>query len=74
MSHPSNEVYGLGTNIESLIRISPRVSFVSNKFKLAAEIEYTSAAYGSDYDVNYQPAETNRVSNTRLLLSTIYSF
>jgi len=74
MSHPSNEVYGLGTNIESLVRISPRVSFVSNKFKLAAEIEYTSAAYGSDYDVNYEPASTNKVSNTRVLLSTIYSF
>ncbi len=74
MSHPSNEVYGFGTNIESLIRISPRVSFVSNKLKLAAEIEYTSAAYGSDYDVNYVPASTNTVSNTRLLLSTIYSF
>ncbi|MFO7873529.1 MAG: hypothetical protein R6U62_03520 [Bacteroidales bacterium] len=74
MSDPDNEVYGLGTNIESLIRISPRVSFVSNTFTLAAEIEYTSAAYGSDYDVNYEPASTNTVSNTRILLSTIYSF
>lgn len=74
MSHPGNAVYGLGTNIESLIRVSPRVTFVSNKFKLAAEIEYTSAAYGSDYDVNYEPESTNTVSNTRLLLSTIYSF
>ncbi|MFO8233827.1 MAG: hypothetical protein R6U04_00285 [Bacteroidales bacterium] len=74
MSDPDNMVYGLGTNIESLIRVSPRVSFVSNKFKLAAEIEYTSAAYGSDYDVNYEPASTNTVSNTRILLSTIYSF
>ncbi|MFP3860286.1 MAG: hypothetical protein ACLFUW_05645 [Bacteroidales bacterium] len=74
MSDVDNVVYGLGTDIESLLRISPRVSFVSNKFKIAAEIEYTSAAYGSDYDVNYVPASTNTVSNTRILLSTIYSF
>lgn len=74
MSDPSNEVYGLGTNIESLIRISPRVSYASNKFKFAAEIEYTAAAYGSDFDINHQPASTNTVSNTRILLSTIYSF
>jgi hypothetical protein len=74
MSNTNNAVYGLGTNIESLIRVSPRVSFVSNNFKLAAEIEYTSAAYGSDYDVNYEPASTHTVSNTRVLLSTIYSF
>jgi hypothetical protein len=74
MSDPDNAVYGLGTNIESLIRVSPRVSFVSNKLKLAAEIEYTSVAYGSDYNVNYEPASTNTVANTRVLLSTIYSF
>ena len=74
MSDPDNEVYGLGTTIESLIRVSPRVSFVSNTLTVAAEIEYTSAAYGSDYDVHYQPASTNTVSNTRILLSTRYSF
>jgi len=74
MSDADNAVYGLGTNIESLLRISPRATFVSNKFKIAAEIEYTSVAYGRDYDVNYVPAKTNTVSNTRVLLSTIYSF
>ncbi|MEF8811343.1 MAG: hypothetical protein V5A47_10500 [Bacteroidales bacterium] len=74
MSESDNAVYGLATNIESLIRVSPRVTFVANKFKIAAEIEYTSVAYGSNYDVNYEPANTTSVSNTRVLLSTIYSF
>jgi hypothetical protein len=74
MSDPGNAVYGLGTNIESLLRISPRVTYASNKFKIAAEIEYTSVAYGSGYDVNYEPANTNTVANTRVLLSAIYSF
>jgi hypothetical protein len=67
-------VYGLGTNIESLVRISPRIIFTSNKTKIAGEIEYTSAAYGSNYNSNYIPENTTTVSNVRLLISTIYSF
>ncbi len=74
MSNASNPVYGLGTNIESLVRISPRAVFISNKTKIAFELEYTSAAYGSDYDENYVPDETTSVSNVRALLSAIYSF
>ena len=78
MSDPGNKVYGLGTNeksnIETLFRVSPRVIFTSNKFKLAGELEYTSAAYGSNFDVNYVPASTTSVSNIRVLISTIYSF
>ena len=74
MSSADNTVYGLATNIETLIRISPRLIFISNKTKLACEIEYTSAAYGSDYDVNYIPANTTTVSNIRVLLSAIYAF
>lgn len=74
MSAPTNAVYGLSTNIEILFRVSPRVIFISNNFKVACEIEYTSAAYGNDYDVNYIPAYTTSVANTRILISTIYSF
>ncbi|MBN2347785.1 MAG: hypothetical protein JXJ22_03045 [Bacteroidales bacterium] len=74
MSDPVNSVYGLATNIESLLRVSPRVIFISNKTKIACEMEYTSAAYGSNYDVNYVPANTTSVSNLRVLLSVIYSF
>lgn len=74
MSDASNPVYGLTTSISSLLRISPRVIFISNKFKLGCELEYTSAAYGSGFDVNYLPSSTTTVANTRVLLSTIYSF
>ena len=49
MSDPGNPVYGLGTNIASLLRVSPRVIFISNKTKFALELEYTTAAYGSDF-------------------------
>ena len=74
MSDASYPVYGLATSIESLYRVSPRVMLISNKTKIACEIEYTSAAYGSNYDVNYIPANTNSVANFRLLMSMIYSF
>lgn len=74
MSSPNNRVYGLGTNIESLIRIAPRIQFISNRTKIGAEIEFTGARYGSDYDVNYIAANIVEVTNTRLLMSMMYSF
>lgn len=74
MSSVDNPVYGLATDIESLLRVSPRIIFISNKFKVAGEIEYTSASYGSNYDINYIPANTTTVANARILISTIYSF
>ena len=61
MSDPTNLVYGLGTNIESLIRVSPRVIIISNRVKLGFEIEFTGAKYGADYDVNYSPSTTEKV-------------
>ena len=74
MSSAGNDVYGLGTNIESLLRISPRFIWNSNKVRIALEWEYTMANYGSNYDVNFQPASTTTVSNLRTLLSTYYFF
>ncbi len=74
MSDTSYPVYGLATNIASLFRISPRIIFISNKTKIGCEIEYTSTAFGSNFDENYLPASTTNVANTRLLLSAIYSF
>ncbi len=50
-------VYGLGTNIRSLYRIAPRVIYNVAKLRLALEMEYTSAAYGSAYDAFYVPGD-----------------
>ncbi len=74
MSLATNPVYGFGTNIKSLYRISPRVIFNSGKARFAAEIEHTAATFGSEFDVNYQPTKTSTTSNTRFLLSDIYFF
>jgi len=76
MSDVTNSVYGLGTNIKTLVRVSPRIIFNSGKFRAAMELEYTAASYGDSgsYDVNYVPASTTDVSNIRVLLSTYYFF
>jgi len=74
MSDPDNPVYGLATNIKSLYRLSPRLIINSGRTRLAMELEYTSASYGSDYDVNYVPDNTNTVSNLRVLIAVYYFF
>ena len=74
MVSPGNPVYGLATGIASLYRLSPRIIYIAGKFRLAAELEYTAAAYGENYDVSHVPGQTVTVANTRILLSTIYRF
>jgi hypothetical protein len=74
MSSASNMVFGLGNNIESMYRVSPRVVFYSNKLEFACELEYTSANFGSGYDVYYVPTSTTTAANMRVLLSAKYNF
>lgn len=74
MSDENNEVIGLATNISSLLRISPRVIVNSGKVRVALEMEYTSADFGSDYDINYIASNTTKVSNLRALLGIYYFF
>ena len=68
------DIYGLGTDIDALIRVSPRVVFNSNKTRIALEMEYTQAAYGKNFDVSYIPETTNTVSNIRGLVAIYYFF
>ncbi len=67
-------VYGLATNIESFLRISPRVSYTYNKVKCAFEMEYTRVWYGDEFDENYLPLTKKPVSNIRLLTGIYYYF
>lgn len=67
--------YGLGTDIENLFRVSPRVVFISGKTKLGFEVEHTAAAYGDGTtDENAVPQNLTTVANTRFLFTIIYSF
>jgi hypothetical protein len=62
-----------GALVKSLYRVSPRLSIKQGNLTLAAELEYTSALYGSP-DNHGIMIQTTRVANTRLLLSAIYKF
>jgi len=67
-------IYGLGTNIESLYRVSPRIMFNSGKVRLAVEGEYTVANYGSDTDAKGIPADLTAANNMRVLFAVYYFF
>ncbi len=74
MSASGNPVYGLATDIQSMWRISPRIVYNSGKVRLALEVEYTTAAYGTDYDENHMPGQTIPVANLRGLLAVYFFF
>ncbi len=64
-------VYGLGTDINYVFRIAPRVKWQINNFMLAGELEYTRAAYGTINDRG-EVKNLDPVGNTRLLVSVFY--
>jgi hypothetical protein len=62
---------GLGTDIQSLYRVSPRLIFNSGKARFALECEYTSARFGAVNTTENSkgiPVNAQAVSNLRLLL------
>jgi len=66
-------IYGLGTNISTLFRASPRVRWYIKSFVAGVEIEYTRATYGTPN--NYGKVEDAiPVGNTRFLFATYYIF
>jgi hypothetical protein len=69
----SGPYYSRGSNIDYLYRISPRLLFNVNKFRIAAEVEYTVAAYGktNEKGIVYQSGE---VGNLRTLIGVYYFF
>lgn len=69
-------VTGLGTNIRSLYRVSPRIVLNSGKTRFALEGEYTGARFGSvNTSENRRgiPLDPEEVNNLRLLLG-VYMF
>jgi hypothetical protein len=60
-------------NIDNILRVSPRILFNSGPSRIAMEMEYTSAAYGTT-SANGEVTNTNNVNNLRLLLAIYYFF
>ncbi len=65
--------YTRGGNIDYAYRISPRLIFNANRFRLAGELEYTVAAYGTTNEKGFvsNPCE---VGNLRFLIGVYYFF
>jgi hypothetical protein len=67
--------FGRGGDIDNLLRISPRIQWNSGKARIATELEYTAAAYGTMNNNNKAQIEnTKTISNVRLLLAVFYFF
>lgn len=66
-------IYGIGTDIDTVFRFSPRLQWRVNNFLLGVELEYTRAAYGTIDDCG-NVIDTNPVGNTRLLGALFYYF
>jgi hypothetical protein len=69
----SSYIFSRNSNIDDLIRVSPRIAFSSGKTKFAFETEYTSAKYGEN-DKDGQVNNGKSVSNIRLLLAAYLFF
>jgi len=67
-------VYGRGTSIRTLWRMAPRVVYNAGKVRVAMELEYTSADYGSNYNEFYIPDVTTTANNLRVLTAIYYFF
>jgi hypothetical protein len=69
-----------GYDIESIIRVAPRVVFIAGKLQLTVEVEYTSASYATttnnklDIDRKGKITKSESVSNIRGLFAVIYNF
>jgi len=63
-----------GASIDNVLRVSPRMDFVSGKFRFGTEIEITNAAYGTAGTDGKVTGTTTSVTNTRFLFITVYSF
>jgi len=67
--------YARGSDIDALLRISPRVVWNRGKMRFATECEYTAAEYGTPNSANKGKVEnTKRVANTRVLVAAYYFF
>lgn len=69
----TGDVYGRGTSIDHLFRVSPRITLTEGRLSFAGEIERTAAAYGTMQNTG-RVADAGRVCNMRILFSTIYRF
>lgn len=72
-SEITGPIYSRGTNIDYLYRISPRFAVRISKLKIATELEYTVAAYGTTTNTG-SVSGSKEVGNWRILFGVFYYF
>jgi len=70
---PPQYKYTRGSNIDYLYRISPRFIYNAGKFRIAPEVEYTVAGYGST-QLDGTVKDPEPIGNFRFLLGVFYFF
>ena len=66
--------YSRGSNINSVYRVAPRLIMNFGKFRIAPELEFTTAQYGKAGSNGLVDSNLVSVSNLRLLLAFYYFF
>jgi hypothetical protein len=66
--------YSRGANINYVYRLSPRMIVNLEKVRIAAELEYTSAQYGSPDPSGIVNSNLKTISNLRLLMAFYHFF
>lgn len=63
-----------GRGIDNLLRVAPRLEFISGKFRIGAELEITTAAYGTSNTDAKITGSTDAVTDVHALFLTAFSF
>jgi hypothetical protein len=66
----------MGRSIDKVMRISGRVDFKQNKFRVSPEIEYTTATWGDQNILRNGTVDANqiKVGNIRTMITCVYVF
>ncbi|MFC4263264.1 hypothetical protein ACFOWM_10270 [Ferruginibacter yonginensis] len=63
-----------GRGIKDLMRISPRIDFISGKLSFRNELEFTTAKYGTRANDGKVTGATDNITNVRFTFSTVFNF
>jgi hypothetical protein len=63
-----------GRGIKDLIRVAPRLDFISGKLSFRNELEFTQAQYGTRGNDGKVTGATDKLTNIRFTFSTIFNF
>ncbi len=65
-------IFGRGSDINYVFRVSPRIQWIVNNFMFGVELEYTRAGYGTIDLCDGKVVDLHPVANTRLLVTLYY--